>query len=356
MTQLKNKKQMKKKLEAELISIAHRILKLKTKSDVRELHLETQKLYEKLSVLLFIEENFTDAKPTIGNYDIEKRIEEIFNEDEKISVDSTEKIINTITETKKPVKEIKTKLVKTEIIPETEKSVEEIIEAKPVQEKIIAETEKPIEEIEAKPVQEEIITEEESTQEVEILTTPIVETKMNQKVIIEDIKVETDADAVAAQPEKKHGYFESIYENIHQEPIFERLHKATKPQEPQIVNTPVNFEAVNIESSKEDINFLNHHEALMDAFKKIDSNSASLNDKLKKTIDIGLNDKIAFEKNLFNGSSEDLNRVISQLSTYDSFNEAKNFIDYMIKPDYNNWKGKEDYVNRFMEIVESKFN
>ena len=45
---------MKKKLEADLISIAHRILQLKNKSDINQLYLETQKLYEKLSVLRFV--------------------------------------------------------------------------------------------------------------------------------------------------------------------------------------------------------------------------------------------------------------------------------------------------------------
>ncbi len=69
---------MKKKLEADLISIAHRILKLKNKSELVQLHQETQKLYEKLSVLLFVEENFGDVKPTIGTADIEKKIEEAF--------------------------------------------------------------------------------------------------------------------------------------------------------------------------------------------------------------------------------------------------------------------------------------
>jgi len=67
---------MKKKLEADLISIAHRILKLKNKEDLAQLHLETQKLYEKLSVLKFVEENFSDVKPTIGN----SKIQELVNE------------------------------------------------------------------------------------------------------------------------------------------------------------------------------------------------------------------------------------------------------------------------------------
>jgi len=38
---------MKKRLEAELISIAHRILKLKNRAELDQLQQETLKLYEK---------------------------------------------------------------------------------------------------------------------------------------------------------------------------------------------------------------------------------------------------------------------------------------------------------------------
>lgn len=58
---------MKKKLESELMSIAHRILKLKGKEDVIKMHLEVQALLEKLSVLKFAQENFEDEIPSIGN-------------------------------------------------------------------------------------------------------------------------------------------------------------------------------------------------------------------------------------------------------------------------------------------------
>lgn len=58
---------MKKKLESELISIAHRILKLKGREDVDRMHEEVTKLYEKLTVLKFAQENFEDDMPTIGN-------------------------------------------------------------------------------------------------------------------------------------------------------------------------------------------------------------------------------------------------------------------------------------------------
>lgn len=81
----------------------------------------------------------------------------------------------------------------------------------------------------------------------------------------------------------------------------------------------------------------------------------SLNDIYNSTISVGLNDRIGFEKHLFNGSSEDLNRVLSQLNTVNSFEEAVGFIEDLVKPDYNNWEGKEAYATRFMELVEKRF-
>jgi hypothetical protein len=37
---------------------------------------------------------------------------------------------------------------------------------------------------------------------------------------------------------------------------------------------------------------------------------------------------------------------------FDNFYETRNFIDEMVKPDYNNWEGKDDYAERFMDIIE----
>jgi hypothetical protein len=81
----------------------------------------------------------------------------------------------------------------------------------------------------------------------------------------------------------------------------------------------------------------------------------SLNDRLVGTINIGLNDRIAFVKNLFNGSQEDYNRVVSQLNTFKTEKEAKKFIHKMVKPDYD-WSKQEELETRFMEIVERKFS
>ncbi len=82
----------------------------------------------------------------------------------------------------------------------------------------------------------------------------------------------------------------------------------------------------------------------------------SLNDKLvKKEIAVGLNDRLAFVKHLFNDSTEDFNRVISQLNTVDSEERAKAFIDNMVKPDYDGWAGKEEYETRFLTIISRRF-
>ena len=81
----------------------------------------------------------------------------------------------------------------------------------------------------------------------------------------------------------------------------------------------------------------------------------SINDKLSKGIIVGLNDRIAFVKHLFGNSNEDYNRVLSQMLTFNTMEEAKEFIDEMVKPDYKNWEGKEDYEERFLEVISKKF-
>lgn len=81
----------------------------------------------------------------------------------------------------------------------------------------------------------------------------------------------------------------------------------------------------------------------------------SVNDRLKAGIHIGLNDRHAFVKHLFGGSSTDYNRVLSQLNTHKSKEEALNFIENMVKPDYNNWEGKELYETRFLNIIDNRF-
>lgn len=81
----------------------------------------------------------------------------------------------------------------------------------------------------------------------------------------------------------------------------------------------------------------------------------SLNDKLTKEFKIGLNDKWAFVKHLFQDNMEDYNRVVSQLNTIETEERSIAFINNMVKPEYNNWVGKDEYENRFMSFIKRKF-
>lgn len=87
----------------------------------------------------------------------------------------------------------------------------------------------------------------------------------------------------------------------------------------------------------------------------METKTRSLNDKLQKDIKVGLNDRLAFVKHLFNGNAEDYQRVMSQLVTIESEERSIAFINNMVKPEYKNWVGKEEYEERFMVLIEHKF-
>ena len=81
----------------------------------------------------------------------------------------------------------------------------------------------------------------------------------------------------------------------------------------------------------------------------------SLNDKFAGgTIKFGLNDRIGFVKELFDGSQEDFNRVVGQLNTLSSIEEAMEFIETYISGEYG-WEEKEEAAARFIAAVEQKF-
>lgn len=107
------------------------------------------------------------------------------------------------------------------------------------------------------------------------------------------------------------------------------------------------FERATPDEPKKQINNVNE---------AISTSNSSLNDSLKKGITIGLNDRLAFVKHLFDNNQEDYSRVISQLNTLETSSGAKNFIEQMVKPEYNNWEGKEAFEERFIDIVFSKFD
>ena len=81
----------------------------------------------------------------------------------------------------------------------------------------------------------------------------------------------------------------------------------------------------------------------------------SINDKINSGLHIGLNDRTTFIKQLFDDSTDDYLRVLSQVNSMSTFEEAHVFIQSQVRLDYN-WTEKEAYVDRFLSVIQKSFN
>ena len=320
---------MKKRVTAELISIAHRILKLKNHSETVQLQQEAKNLYDQLTILRFYEENFELVKDEISEEVLEAKLEgkqaDVFEQ----PIPVVEEIV-TEKEVEVPVAEEKA--------PATPMEEEKIVVA-------------------------ELIVEDDEDEEEEVLITSMEEEPIEEEIIEEKPVADSKVSEPKTEEPAKQISFEDLLVHDYQELDFVKVEDV--PAEVEKVTETV-FEAVTpVEEVKEEVQpepvaetSKVLEEEVKATFEKVSQEPriSSLNDRLNKAITFGLNDRIGFEKKLFGGSSDDFNRVVSQLNTFDSFEEAKAFVDDFVKPDYNNWEGAEEFETRFMEIVEKKFS
>ena len=348
---------MKKKIEGELISIAHRLLKLKNHTETVQLHEEVKKLYEQLTLLKFYEANtalvnevFSDelfeekvAKIVVGTIDVEEEEEE-----EMMEMASKEHIAqieeelfekNEISHEAFPGNgEDELEMASKEHIAQiTEELFEkndishEAFPAKDTKEEVK-------EEVVAEETKSEVI--EDKKEKKEITSNPeIIGTKVSKQISMDDILVH---DYQATLFVKKD---EPIIEELIKEPVFE----AVQPEE---ISGEVNEE---LDKSDEVEVVIKEELVVKTPKEEIKEEPKTEAAPTGKAIVLGLNDKIAFEKNLFAGNGDDLQRVLSQLNTFTNWDEAKSFVLDFVKPDYNNWENKEEFEVRFLEIVENKF-
>lgn len=302
---------MHKKLESELMSIAHSILQMKNKNDVIALKNKAQELYERLSVLAFVDEYLEttpETEETKGTLisKIELGVKAEFSDSEQVDELEKAEVPEVVA-----VEKIKT----SETIPETEKVfIDKIglamqgVFTEPMQ------TDTAVKE-EATEIDDEILADKiglalqgvftDSTQADEIVKDEVAE------VIIEESVAES-APTPKKQLSLEEEFKDSVSVDITQD-LFQKVEEKPTPKK------------------------------------------ATLNDTLmQKNIQVGLNDRIAFVKHLFNQSQADFNRVLSQLNSIETEKEAKNFINKMVKPDYD-WSGKEEYEARLMDLIERKF-
>ena len=271
---------MHKKLAADLTSLAHSILQMKNKEDVIALKEKAHEVYEKLSVLAYVEEYInTTPNATVSKEVLIAKIEEASNTAETIA---KEAVVEDFIAEEKP-----TISLNDEIIGELE--------------------------------------------EEELQMGDAADDFAN--VVIQ--KIEED---------KEENFIEQPFEEL------ERLFGGDDNVKNDVRDVGERKTPTLEEELKDTISV----DTAVDLFEKV-TPKKSLNDQLQGNIQIGLNDRIAFVKHLFDGNQEDFNRVVSQLNTFKTEKEARKFVNKMVKPDYN-WSEKETYENRLLEIIERRFS
>ncbi len=137
--------------------------------------------------------------------------------------------------------------------------------------------------------------------------------------------METIKNMVTEMPEPEN--YESLFESVNEPPVF------------------VPKSNVETEKDLEDSKILTEAEG-----------QKNINDHFALSLSIDLNDRLAFIKHLFGGSVPDYEAVISQVLTFNSWDEVHDFIAFKVKIQYSHWKEKEAIEERFMTILKNNFD
>ena len=240
--------------------------------------------------------------------------------------------------------------------------VEEAIEEEPIPEapaaEIVSKDEVVIEEPATEMVEEEVVAAFEETP-VFLAFEPVATPEVTPAV-----PDETVPEAVAPSRDSQYSSLRDILGGSFEEPVFVRSETPVVPVVEEAV-APLNIQEEIAEPIAEPTPEEPVAEAIStEVFSPVevpaavspvfDPLSVSL-ESVKTGITMGLNDRIGFVKYLFAESNEDFNRVLSQLNSFNTWQEATDFIENIVKPDYNQWEGMDDYEARFMEVIEKKF-
>ncbi|RRO16764.1 hypothetical protein [Flavobacteriaceae bacterium 14752] len=285
---------MKKVLEDELMSLAHRILKLRNRAEIHELKEQAAVLHEKLSVLSFAEKHFDGLKPTIKKHDVEKAIEQDYVE-EKDHLNYPDG---------------------------TEYSEDQIYEHN---------TEKIKDIVSQMPYETEQVDKMFEKQDQESGTNTKTEAKPSSQKDVQDFGVHYDdlpdfepAEEDTSQKDKP----KSKEENPDTEGDAKTQDKASNPEEEE------------------------QPKRKMDLFSQP---KKSLNDSLNKELKIGLNDRLSFVNQLFKGDTKAYESFIGHINALKSFEEVKSYLNEQIQDKYSYWKDKEEIANRLLHLIEKKF-
>ena len=292
---------MKKTLEKDLTSLARRIIKMDDKASVSQLKEETRTLYEKLTLLEFVNKNIGESSSGLQEDKSKQSIADQFeveHNDDHYNPDGTEYNPEAISE------------------PNTEK-IKDIVSQMPPE-----------------------------TQQVDHL--------------VDSSKNETDQ----GTNQESHSIVGVSFDDL---PDFEPAHKPLDKKSNDDNNEPnqekENKEEISGDDVKENEEIIHETRPKEDKEKEIEQNPVdnsetrkkSLNNKLIKDIKLGLNNRLAFTRHLFDGDKQALRDCVKNINKCKNLKEVKLYVEQDIKPQYDYWKGKEKYEERFFDLIETKF-
>lgn len=344
---------MKEALEHDLITLATEILANEGEWNLAQLNKQAHKITEKITILNFVEKYYQTLGASedrmyrtmrkVSDFIDDNRQEDIF----EIEVEASE--VQPITAPKAVAKET----------PKEEPATFVAMEPAP-----IAKEEKPAPA--EKPVAKRILQEEQYSEpnwalpvnrsKTEGVAVPVEKVEEVRKVEVVEKPKPKEAPAVAFEIEQP-----TIEQPTIEKPEIDEseLSKSAIKQLADFIQQPEYTDEERIlkqtPSLEEFISQSKHT-----VFDKKDADeevkpAQSLNDKFGKTAQIGLNDKLAFVQKLFFGSESEYNKVVKHIADLHSMQDAVVYIEQEVKPTYNYWKGKEEYEQRFLDLVLKRF-
>ena len=349
---------MKEALEHDLITLATEILANEGEWNLAQLNKQAHKITEKITILTFVEKYYQTLGASedrmyrtmrkVSDFIDDNRQEDIFD----IEVEASE--VQPITAPKTAAKET----------PKEEPATFVAMEPAP-----IAKEEKPAPA--EKPVAKHILQEEQYSEpnwalpvnrsKTEEVAVPVEKVEEVRKVEVVEKPKPKETPAVAFEIEQPAIEQPSIEQPEIEKPEIDesKLSKSAIKQIADFIQQPEYTDEERIlkqtPSLEEFISQSKHT-----VFDKKDADEEvkpvqSLNDKFGKTAQIGLNDKLAFVQKLFFGSESEYNKVVKHIADLHSMQDAVVYIEQEVKPTYNYWKGKEEYEQRFLDLVLKRF-
>ena len=349
---------MKEALEHDLITLATEILANEGEWNLAQLNKQAHKITEKITILTFVEKYYQTLGASedrmyrtmrkVSDFIDDNRQEDIF----EIEVEASE--VHPITAPKAVAKET----------PKEEPAAFVAMEPAP-----IAKEEKPAPA--EKPVAKHILQEEQYSEpnwalpvnrsKTEEVAVPVEKVEEVRKVEVVEKPKPKETPAVAFEIEQPAIEQPSIEQPEIEKPEIDesKLSKSAIKQIADFIQQPEYTDEERIlkqtPSLEEFISQSKHT-----VFDKKDADeevkpAQSLNDKFGKTAQIGLNDKLAFVQKLFFGSESEYNKVVKHIADLHSMQDAVVYIEQEVKPTYNYWKGKEEYEQRFLDLLLKRF-